>query len=236
MSQLPTPLNDDELDRLDSFLLDRIPKDDVEGDVEGDVDEGILDISELDGFLTAIISGPRVILPSEWLPVVWGDFEPEWHSPEESEVMLSLILRHMNGLVNTLMEEPDNFEPIVMERELDDGSVTSVDEWCAGYMKGLVMAAEEWRAGGETVMELMVPISLFSSAAGRRQLEQLDKEEVEALKRSLPSTVQKIHAYWLAQRGTAGKRAPFIHDAPPVGRNDPCPCGSGKKFKKCCLH
>jgi len=26
----------------------------------------------------------------------------------------------------------------------------------------------------------------------------------------------------------------FIHDAPKVGRNDPCPCGSGKKYKKCC--
>lgn len=24
------------------------------------------------------------------------------------------------------------------------------------------------------------------------------------------------------------------HDSPKVGRNDPCPCGSGKKFKKCC--
>lgn len=28
----------------------------------------------------------------------------------------------------------------------------------------------------------------------------------------------------------------FQRDAPKVGRNDPCPCGSGKKFKKCCLH
>lgn len=28
----------------------------------------------------------------------------------------------------------------------------------------------------------------------------------------------------------------FEHDTPKVGRNDPCPCGSGKKFKKCCLH
>ena len=24
------------------------------------------------------------------------------------------------------------------------------------------------------------------------------------------------------------------HKLPKVGRNDPCPCGSGKKFKKCC--
>jgi protoheme ferro-lyase len=28
----------------------------------------------------------------------------------------------------------------------------------------------------------------------------------------------------------------FERDAPKAGRNDPCPCGSGKKFKKCCLH
>ncbi len=28
----------------------------------------------------------------------------------------------------------------------------------------------------------------------------------------------------------------FIHSTASVGRNDPCPCGSGKKFKKCCLH
>ncbi|MBX3418050.1 MAG: SEC-C domain-containing protein [Pirellulaceae bacterium] len=26
-----------------------------------------------------------------------------------------------------------------------------------------------------------------------------------------------------------------IRSGPKVGRNDPCPCGSGKKYKKCCL-
>ena len=25
-----------------------------------------------------------------------------------------------------------------------------------------------------------------------------------------------------------------VNEGPKVGRNDPCPCGSGKKFKKCC--
>ncbi len=29
---------------------------------------------------------------------------------------------------------------------------------------------------------------------------------------------------------------PFRRDAPPVGRNEPCPCGSGRKFKQCCLN
>jgi preprotein translocase subunit SecA len=26
----------------------------------------------------------------------------------------------------------------------------------------------------------------------------------------------------------------IVRDSPKVGRNDPCPCGSGKKYKKCC--
>ncbi len=33
---------------------------------------------------------------------------------------------------------------------------------------------------------------------------------------------------------TATKVKPIVNDVPKVGRNDPCPCGSGKKYKKCC--
>jgi preprotein translocase subunit SecA len=33
-----------------------------------------------------------------------------------------------------------------------------------------------------------------------------------------------------------GKVVPFKRSAPKVGRNEPCPCGSGKKYKKCCLN
>jgi uncharacterized protein len=226
------PLTDAELDHLDTLLLERIP----DAEVEGKVDEGILDISELDGFLSAIISGPRALTPSEWLPVVWGQFEPQWESSVEAEAIVSLLLRHMNGIVDTLQQRPDEFEPIILERELEEGTVTVVDEWCAGYMKGLALAAREWRDGGETVMELMVPITLFSSAEGRKQLALLEPEEVEVLKRSIPEAAQKIHAFWSGQRRAAGPHATFNHDAPPVGRNEPCPCGSGKKFKKCCLH
>jgi uncharacterized protein len=170
------------------------------------------------------------------LPVVWGQFEPRWQSPAEAEAMLSLLLRHMNGIINTLQQHPERFEPIILERDEEAGRQTVVEEWCVGYMKGLALAAREWRTGGEAVMELMVPISLFSSEEGRRQLTLLEAQEVEVLKRSIPAAAQKLHAFWLGQRRTAGAHPPFVHDAPPPGRNDPCPCGSGKKFKKCCLH
>lgn len=34
----------------------------------------------------------------------------------------------------------------------------------------------------------------------------------------------------------AGKRKPVTNPGSKLGRNDPCPCGSGKKYKKCCLN
>ena len=230
MSLLETPLSDQEIDQLNRFLLERIPE-----EAEEAFDEGVLDISELDGFLTAIISGPRPLAPSEWLPVVWGQFEPQWTSAEESEAIISLVLRHMNGIVTTLTEAPAEFEPIVLEVEEDEATVTSVEEWCLGYMKGVGLAAEAWRQGGKEVMEMLFPIVVFTTSEGRNSLSELDADELATLKRSIPTAVRKVHAFWMARGGVAASD-PFVHTEPRVGRNDPCICGSGKKFKKCCLH
>ena len=46
-------------------------------------------------------------------------------------------------------------------------------------------------------------------------------------------SVRALHRYWLERR--ALQSAPIRRAAPKVGRNDPCPCGSGKKYKHCCL-
>ena len=40
---------------------------------------------------------------------------------------------------------------------------------------------------------------------------------------------------WIYTRPVREGPAPVRITAPKVGRNDPCPCGSGKKFKNCCL-
>ncbi len=45
----------------------------------------------------------------------------------------------------------------------------------------------------------------------------------------LPAAILGIRDYW--HEPAAAVTSP---PAPKTGRNDPCPCGSGKKFKKCC--
>jgi len=64
MRALDEPLSDAELDSLEGFLAsDAVPQD-------------CMDLEMLDGFLTAIVSGPESIQPSEWLPQVWSDGGP----------------------------------------------------------------------------------------------------------------------------------------------------------------
>lgn len=48
------------------------------------------------------------------------------------------------------------------------------------------------------------------------------------------SYFQKYNGEWMYVDGTVQGEEPYRREAPRVGRNDPCPCGSGKKFKKCC--
>ena len=45
---------------------------------------------------------------------------------------------------------------------------------------------------------------------------------------------EKTDGEWLYDGMVETHEEPFRREAPKVGRNDPCPCGSGKKYKKCC--
>ncbi len=232
MNDMYTTLNEQEFQYLDDFLLDRVD-DDASTD---DKDEGILDISELDGFFTAIVSGPVMVPPSEWLPVIWGVFEPEWESEKDFKTILSLMMRHMNGIATTLMEHPGDFQPIFMEREVEAKTYTIVDEWCEGYCRGVALAVDSWNAGGMEMTILLTPIRAFSSETGWRGHD-LNDGEVENIQSAITPNVRDIHAFWLARREKETPSSqPVRRSEPRVGRNDPCPCGSGKKYKKCCLH
>lgn len=233
MKDLSKPLNDEEIERLDQLLLDRV---DDDADVDG-TDEGVLGVSELDGFFTALVSGPAAIPFSSWLPVVWGDFQPVWASKKDFEDVFSLMTRHMNSIAATLVEQPKDFEPVFQEREVEGKIYTIVDEWCEGYLRGVALAADAWNAGGQQMTDLLDPIRAFTSETNWRAHDLPTDAESDQLRDAITPNIRAIHAVWLAQRAEhAPSSAPARRVEPRVGRNEPCPCGSGKKFKNCCLH
>ncbi len=224
---LTQPLNDAELDELDNFLM---------SDAVG---ENAMDISMLDGFLTAIVIGPKTHLPSDWLPQVWDKEEMTWESPAQAERMFGLVMRHMNGIAGLFMEEPESFQPLTYMRDNEQGEeVEIIDEWCTGFVEGIALDAEAWQdlLEADEHKDLMFPIFLHGTDAGWEELqksEELLSRETEFVD-ALPDCVIGIHEFWLPFRQAAAGKQTFRHEAPPAGRNDPCPCGSGKKFKKCC--
>ena len=59
-------------------------------------------------------------------------------------------------------------------------------------------------------------------------------EMKQALAATLPDFEEAVRTGHVHVHEHAEPQQPFVHKGEKVGRNDPCPCGSGKKFKQCC--
>ena len=229
------PLTDEEIEELDQFLLD----------AEGIEDS--MDISTLDGFLTAVVCGPKTITPSEWMRWVWdmesGEDAPEFKDKAQAQRILGLLMRHMNDIARTLHQAPERYEPLLMENPNDGDTIPILDEWCSGFMKGVQLDSDGWQPVTVGKPDWMSTIMLYGTEEGWEALKKknLSLDEHKVLADGLAGMVQKIHALWLEQRGkqiaegtlpNVARREP-VRSPNKVGRNDPCPCGSGKKFKQC---
>ena len=231
---LDKPLTEAELDQLDEFLMDdEAPSDSM-------------DTSMLDGYLAAVTSGPNLVMPNQMLRWVWdteaGEESPEFKSNKEAQDIIGLILRHyqyVNGALNDR-----TYEPRLMEREHEGRTVTIIDEWCMGYYIGIAADMTAWTPLLVSQPKLFATILLYGTTDGWETLKRksLSDAEHEAAADSLADCAQQIHAYWLEQRRQGLNRgdAPAImpsrkpiRNPGKVGRNEPCPCGSGKKFKHC---
>ncbi len=114
------PLSNDELDWLEDFLCTRYGI--MEFDHDADV--GVFDVAALDGYLTAIVSGPETIPPSLWLADMDGEFETLWDSEEFFERVFSMMVRHMNSISSWLMADAPSHQPLYMLRQVRDGHYT----------------------------------------------------------------------------------------------------------------
>lgn len=200
--------------------------------------EDYISLSELDGYLTAVAIGPELIPPSEWLPSALGEDSPAFESLEQAEHVLGAIMARYNEIIQSLNDEPPTFAPVLWEGE--NGRLYGGD-WAAGFMTGVGLRLKAWkpflRVRRHT--EMMAPIFALLPEA----LEELDDTPLAELAEFLddaagfiPACVWYAHAHWKRRRaGMAGGISD--HEFPfrvKVGRNEPCPCGSSKKFKKCC--
>jgi uncharacterized protein len=228
---LDAPLSDQEADELDAFL---------ESDATPDE---CMDITALDGFLTAVAIAPGLPPPSTWMPVIWGGKgEPVFHSAEGAQRIVSLIMRRMNMIGARLGQEPPAFEPILLECEVEGGgTIVLAHDWCAGFMAAVELAFDDWQplVDDQSNSPLLVPFIKLGTDEGRDEINAAEDQraEYDRLVGTIGLCVTAIDAFWKLRRrkGSAAMREALRRPRSlRPGRNDPCPCDSQRKFKKCC--
>jgi uncharacterized protein len=219
MSDLQLSLSDTELAELDAFLD------------QDSLQERSMDVAMLEGFAACLIVGPKAILPSQWLAWVWdrhhGEVPAEFESPERASRVMALVLRHYNNVAKVFADDPNAFVPVFRR-----GESWGVDEWCAGFLLGLQFCDEQWHALMQQQMAWFTPFVALGSE------DKLDAEAcayVQEWTDSIVPTLVAMQTYWRTGVAPAAQdRRPAHRPATKVGRNDPCSCGSGLKYKTCC--
>ena len=226
------PPSDEEIDELESFLLSDATSDET------------MTLDTLDGYLTAIVVGPTTLVPSQWLSGIWGagdEHAPGFETTEQAQHIMELILRHMNGIVGSLEHDPDMFEPFFDVRTYRAREYLDGEMWAYGFMEGIALCRKDWQPLFEDARgrEALRPLRLLGArdTTPEEQLLVKTPQQREELSQAIPASIAAIYRFWLPHREAMHQReigAAARRGEPKVGRNNPCPCGSGKKFKKCC--
>ncbi len=229
MHPAPQPLSNTEFDVLDEFLATPA------------LEETSMDVGVLDGYLTAILMSPRLVVPALWLARIWDMEEackpPKFANEEQTAQVLDFITRHYHALAAEIVKDTPALVPVFLR-----GAQWGVSEWCAGFLLGTSFDRDTWAALMEEQPEWFTPLQVL----GMGDDDDIEEEflDIDAAFDAVVVAVQAIDAHFRAERKAGpdprevdfSAPAPALPEAPKTPRNALCPCGSGKKFKKCCGH
>ncbi|HEU4826564.1 MAG TPA: UPF0149 family protein [Dongiaceae bacterium] len=198
---------------------------------------GRMTLEYLDGFLAALAVGPDKVAREEWRSRLWSDSEGETSDfqTEPQERYVHELLDRRLGTIQRRLAAGYPHEPLVGEASLDD----AVEEWAVGFAVGMdLVPPSTWDAVAKhkqaglalaSIILLLPPDQLAEK--GEDDLEPLDRKTRAGVVRRLPDILQMIHSFWHDQSAL-----PLFEPrrSQKIGRNEPCPCGSGRKYKKCC--
>jgi yecA family protein len=109
-----------------------------------------MNVEELDGFFAALVAGFDVVMPSEYLPQVFGSEREETHQfehLEEAHDILALLMRHWNDIAGTLLDLSPFLRQTLKTQDAANGvKMPSKGGWSHGFVSTAVHEGVE--AGG----------------------------------------------------------------------------------------
>ena len=185
-------------------------------------------LTELDGLLTGVLVSPEPIASGEWLPIVWGGGPMPFEDPLDARWFADIVIARHDEIARDLAR--GRHQPIfdVDER---NGEVLW-EAWIDGFTMAMELRSELWSVDPDGTEDALAGIATLIDVA--RDESDLTSDEINAICDAAPALIPR-HVLALHALRSAGAEtpAPAAVQAKP-GRNDPCHCGSGKKYKRCC--
>jgi uncharacterized protein len=209
------------------------------------VPETAMTVEAIDGYFTALAVCPSDVAPDEYWPALWNydaetDAQPSYDSDEQEEYVCDLLARYLQAVKRRIMFGYRH--PGLHDYEDDEQEER---DWAAGFLRGVALRAEMWGQRAETNKDCMMFMgAIYALAAGNAAGEgkSLTPRERAAFYKKLPTLILNLYREWRGRSPARQRRASSWLDdtpapmllGPKIGRNEPCPCGSGKKYKRCC--
>jgi uncharacterized protein len=206
---------------------------------------------ELAGFLFAVASSPEMVQPSEWIPLVFNKNEGGFATLDEAQEILPAIMALYNHANHGVLERTPALPPGCVVRTEPLANLepdAPLSQWARGFTQGHDWLSKLWNEytpkslSNELGADMLV-LSFFSTPqlaeAFRKEGKQKDKPLAEMAGEMLHLLPEAMKSYaHLGRSIHEALREPSLERQPArsekIGRNDLCPCGSGKKYKKCC--
>jgi uncharacterized protein len=177
------------------------------------------------GVFCAVACSPVLLDPPTWLPWVLGSATPSKASLRDS---FNLLMREFHSIAECMALG----EPWFPDSDAD------LVQFCKGFTR-VTQHGTEWRKASEVFLKVL-PVaatagyidvtSLGGVLPGQPDAQHwLDEEQAQ-----LRTRILEIYVAFAEARAQAKAAASKTGSGGSVGRNEPCPCGSGKKYKKCC--
>ena len=187
--------------------------------------------NEVQGFMMALLSGPDALNPTNWLPEILGE-ESLFDAKERTEIERLV----MAMAADMRMKLNEKILPDLWFYE-DEAGNPDFYTWCNAYLYALDIVPTDWfeAVDQEEFEDLFYPImalgGIYDDEENGEVILHLNEKELTQLESDLPHVLLDIYWYWQA---IINKPQTVRREGEKVGRNDPCPCGSGKKYKACC--
>lgn len=237
MSTLPPemlqPFSDTELAELEQLTME-----------DGWIEKG-LPVEGIDGLLCALALAAARVGPAEFLPLLRGEA-----MREPSARMTDLIVRRWIDINNSFWGDSEYaYSPILLEAGEGEAWTAELQplfeahygtDWAVGFSLGVEFLTDDYTAAAEADEEIDdLLLAIYSLGTGQDLRSDdpdntpLRYDQRQVIIEALPEQLQQAAAYF-NEHPSKWRKQPLRVEK--IGRNDPCPCGSGKKYKQCCLN